>query len=197
MFEINVLSNFNINYSRSVLIIVDMINGFTEFGPFGSEFIKNISNGIRNACYRFKEIVAINDSHDENDCEFNVYPKHCLYGSYESKICRELLDVEFTHILNKNCTNGFFSKGFLSTFKKYFDENYDFFVVGCCVDICVLEFCLTLKGYLNSINKNLNIIVPIGLVETYHGENHNREKVKNASLYIMSNSGIKLIDSIL
>ena len=195
MFKVNVNSNFNVNYDKSVLIIVDMINGFTDSGPLKSEFIKNISQHIRDMCNRFSDIIAINDNHFEDDCEFSIYPKHCLYGSYESQICKELSDIKFTHILNKNCTNGFFSNGFLHVFKKYLDDNFDFIVVGCCVDICVLEFCLTFKGYLNSINKDLNIIVPVNLVETYEGRNHSRHEVKNAALYIMSNCGIKLIDT--
>lgn len=197
MFKVSVINNFCINYEKSVLIIIDMINGFTDFGPLRSEFIKNISTDIRNLCNKFSNIIAINDSHNEDDCEFNVYPSHCIKGSFEGEICEELLDVKFTEVLNKNCTNGFFSEGFLDTFKKYLDSNFDFVVVGCCVDICILEFCLTFKGYLNSINKNSNIIIPVNLVETYDGENHKREEVKNASLYIMNNSGIKLIDSIL
>ncbi len=197
MFKINVSKNFIINYNNSVLIIIDMINGFTDLGPLKSKFIKDIAYDIRNVCDKFSNIVAINDEHNRYDCEFNNYPEHCLMGTNESKICEELSDVSFTHILTKNSTNGFFSNNFLKIFQKYLDNSYDFFVVGCCVDICILEFCLTFKAYLNSINRDLNIVVPINLVDTYDAENHMRDSVKNISLYLMNNSGIKLIESIL
>lgn len=197
MFNIEVKRDFNISYDKSVLIIIDMIKGFTDIGNLKSEFIKSISEDIKNASLKFSHIVSINDSHTKDDCEFNSFPMHCIKGSEESKICDELRDVNFEHFLYKNSTNGFFAYGFMDVFKYYIDNNFDFVVVGCCTDICILQFCTTFKSYLNSINKNLNVIVPKDLVETYDCKNHEREKVTNVSLYLMQNSGIILIDRLL
>lgn len=195
MFEIKVDKNFNLDYEKSVLIVIDMVKGFTDIGILRSDFIKNIAKDIKKFCYKFPNVIAINDNHKNEDCEFDVYPKHCLEGDFESELCEELLDIEFKHVLTKNSTNSFFSNNFIQIFQKYIDDNFNFVVVGCCTDICILQFCLTFKGYLNSINKNLNIIVPKDLVETYDRENHPRDKVQNVSLYFMDNMGIKLIES--
>lgn len=197
MFKINFDDNFCVNYDKSLLIVIDMIKGFTDIGSLKSEFIKSIGEDIKNASKKFSHIISINDSHKKHDCEFNSFPPHCIEGSYECEMCDELKDVKFTHTLFKNSTNGFFSKNFMDVFKYYIDNNFDFVVVGCCTDICIFQFCITFKTYLNSINKNLNIIVPKNLVETYDCENHVREEATNASLYLMSNAGITLINSLL
>lgn len=195
MFKIKIDNNFVMNQNRSVLIIIDMIKGFTDVGIFSSKSIKNIAKNIRKFSDDFLEIIAINDKHSENDCEFYIYPKHCLKGNLDSEFCDELLDVDFKHVLTKNSTNGFFSSNFLEVIDDYIENGFDFIIVGCCTDICILQFCLTFKGYLNSLNKKLDVIVPIDLVETYDSENHPRDEVQKLSLYLMNNMGVKLIKS--
>lgn len=197
MFDFKIIDSCKLNYDKSVLIIIDMIKGFTEIGSLKCSSIKKIAKDIRYECNKFSNIVAINDSHGEKDCEFNVYPKHCLEGSCESEFCDELLDVKFTHIINKNSTNGFFSSKFLEVFDDYINNDFNFVISGCCTEICILQFCLTFKGYLNSINKNLEIFVPIHLVETYEREKDYKQKVVNSSMYLMNNMGIKLVKSLI
>mgnify|MGYP003369112923 CR=1 FL=1 len=197
MFCFKIIDSYKLNYDKSVLIVIDMIKGFTEVGNLSCSSIKKIAKDIRNECDKFSNLVAINDSHDKKDCEFNLYPEHCLEGSYESEFCDELLDVEFTHIINKNSTNGFFASKFFEVFEEYINNDFNFVVSGCCTDICILQFCLTFKGYLNSINKNLEIFIPINLIETYEREKDYKEKVVNASMYLMSNMGIKLVKSLI
>ena len=43
MFEIKVDKNFNLDYEKSVLIVIDMVKGFTDIGILRSDFIKNIA----------------------------------------------------------------------------------------------------------------------------------------------------------
>lgn len=189
--------DFKINYHKTVLIVIDMIKGFTDIGPLKSEYIKNIANNIETVSHRFNDIIAINDKHNLNDCEFRDYPPHCIENTEECDICDELKNINFTQILFKNSTNGFFSDRFLDIFKEYIDNNFDFVVCGCCTDICIFQFCITFKTYLNSINRDLNIIIPENLVETYDSEIHPRNRVKNSALYFMKNAGIILINTII
>lgn len=186
----------NIDF-KSVLIIIDMVKGFTDIGALKSQYIKNIAPDIRKQCDKFKNIIAINDKHEKGDYEFNFYPEHCLAGTEEIEMCNELADVNFYSILYKNSTNGFFADGFFEVFNKFIEKSCDFIVVGCCTDICVLQFCLTFKGYLNSINSSSNIIVIKDLVDTYESENHNREYLNSLSFHLMDNAGIKLKNSII
>lgn len=195
MFEVEIDNNFVLDCNKSVLIIIDMVKGFTDVGFLSSKFIKNIAKDIRIFSNKFPYVIAINDNHDNNDCEFHTYPKHCLNNELDSEFCDEISDIKFKHVLFKNSTNGFFSNNFLNTIDFYIKNNFNFVVVGCCTDICILQFCLTFKGYLNSLNKNLDVVVPIDLVETYEGENHPRDEVQKLSLYLMKNMGVKLIKS--
>lgn len=194
MFKLNI-RDYDLDKSKAILIIIDMVKGFTDFGDLSSFHIKSIAYKIRNFSNGFSSIIGINDLHSGIDVEFSNFPHHCLEGSNEVEICSELSDIKFDHVLFKNSTNGFFSEKFLDVITEYIDKNFDFIVVGCCTDICILQFCLTFKSYLNFINKNLNLIVPINLVETYESEDHPREKVQNASLYLMNNMGVILVDS--
>lgn len=194
-FNLECYNELNINYNRSVLIIIDMIKGFANIGNLKSEYVLNIAEDIRVYSEKFSHIIAINDNHDVNDCEFNTYPNHCISNTEEVEFCEELKNVKFSNVLYKNCTNGFFAKDFLKVFNYYIDNDFSFIVSGCCTDICILQFCITFKGYLNSINKNLDILVPVNLVETYDSVVHPRNSVNNISLYLMKNMGIKLIKS--
>lgn len=195
MIDIELEDDLIINYDKSLLVIIDMIKGFTSIGNLKSDYISNIALNIRSYSTRFSDVIAINDAHEDNDCEFNLYPAHCIDGTKESELCNELIDIDFSYILYKNSTNGFFSYNFLNVFNDYIKNNFDFIVTGCCTDICVLQFCLTFKAYLNHINKDLNIIVPVNLVETYDDINHPRNELVKFSLYLMKNMGIKLINT--
>lgn len=195
MIDIELEDDLIINYDKSLLVIIDMIKGFTSIGNLKSDYISNIALNIRSYSTRFSNVIAINDAHEDNDCEFNLYPAHCIDGTKESELCNELIDIDFSYILYKNSTNGFFSYNFLNVFNDYIKNNFDFIVTGCCTDICVLQFCLTFKAYLNHINKDLNIIVPVNLVETYDDINHPRNELVKLSLYLMKNMGIKLINT--
>ena len=178
-----------------LLIIIDMLKGFTDIGNLKSRYISNIALDIRGYSNRFSNIIAINDNHGNSDCEFNLYPAHCIDGTKESELCDELIDLDFDYILYKNSTNGFFSYNFSNVFNDYIENNFNFIVTGCCTDICILQFCLTFKAYLNHINKNLDIIVPVNLVETYDDINHPRDELAKFSLYFMKNMGIRLINT--
>lgn len=194
MFDI-MYDNIKINYGKTVLIIIDMVKGFTDIGPLKSEHVKKIAKDIERISHKFKNIIAINDKHELSDCEFNDYPPHCIENSEECEFCDEIKDINFTHIIFKNSTNGFFSDKFLDVFNYYISNNFDFIVCGCCTDICILQFCITFKTYLNSINKNLNIILPERLVETYDSESHPRGIVSNSALYLMKNAGVTLVNT--
>ncbi len=184
--------DFKINYDKTLVIVIDMVKGFTDIGSLKSPYIKSLGEKLRDKIYKFSNKIAINDSHSLNDVEFNSYPHHCIKGSSECEIIDELKDIHFDHILFKNSTNGFFSEGFMDVISPYIDKDFSFLVCGCCTDICILQFVLTFKGHLNSINKNLDIIIDKSLVETYDSIDHGREYANDISFYLMDKMGIIL-----
>ena len=81
-------------------------------------------------------------------------------------------------------------------FKEYIDnlKNLKKIILsGCCTDICVMNLALDLQNYFDENNKNIDIIVPKDVVETYSGPNHNREEYNEIAFKIMNNAGIKLV----
>ncbi len=55
-----------------------------------------------------------------------------------------------------------------------------------------MNLALDLQNYFDENNKNIDIIVPKDVVETYSGLNHNREEYNEIAFKIMNNAGIKL-----
>ncbi len=198
--NLNNLSNIDINdydLNKTGLFIVDMNNGFAKEGALSSPRVEKIINPIADfgklICSKINTIVAFTDTHNEDDVELKSYPAHCLRGDKESEIVKEILDINNIEILEKNSTNGFF----VMNMEKY--KNLDnFIVVGCCTDICVYQFVLTLKTYFNQNNLDKNIIVPVNLVETYDIDViHSGDFFNTVFLNSMMQNGINVVKSIL
>ena len=65
-------------------------------------------------------------------------------------------------------------------------------LVGCCTDICIMQYALTLKALFNQYNLDTNIIIYDNLVDTFNSPDHNRDYYQEASLNLMRNAGIKI-----
>ena len=178
----------NYDLDKTGLFIVDMNNGFAK-----EKIINPIADFGKALSSKINTIVAFTDTHDKNSVELKSYPSHCLRGDKESQVVQELLSIENMNILEKNSTNGFF----VLDMEKY--KNLDnFIVVGCCTDICVYQFVLTLKTYFNQNNLDKNIIVPISLVETYDiDEIHSGDMLNTIFLNSMIQNGINVVKEII
>ncbi|MCC3867087.1 isochorismatase family cysteine hydrolase [Terrisporobacter mayombei] len=189
------INDYDLN--KTGLFIVDMNNGFAKEGALSSprveKIIKPIANFGKSICSNVDTIVAFTDTHNEDAVELKSYPTHCLKGNKESEIVEEILDINNIEILEKNSTNGFF----VMDIEKYKDLD-NFIVVGCCTDICVYQFVLTLKTYFNQNNLDKNIIVPMNLVETYDIDMiHSGDFSNTVFLNSMIQNGINVVKNIL
>lgn len=63
-------------------------------------------------------------------------------------------------------------------------------VTGCCTDICILQFILTLKAAWNQEDRPVEILVPRQPVENYDAPSHSGERMGTASLASMLGNGI-------
>lgn len=190
------LSIDNLDLNKTGLFIVDMNNGFAKEGALSSprveEIIEPIADFGKVISSKINTIVAFTDTHDEDAVEFKSYPTHCLRGDMESEVVKEILAIDNLEIIEKNSTNGFFA----IDIEKY--KNLDnFIVVGCCTDICVYQFVLTLKTYFNQNNLDKNIIVPMNLVETYDIDMvHSGDFLNTIFLNSMMQNGINVVKEI-
>ena len=137
---------------EELLVVVDMINGFVNEGNMHDSYIKHIVPGIKELVKEYigntkGEVFYIRDSHKPDSLEFEKFPVHCLENTSESEMVEELAiyqDEVRTYL--KNSTSAFFAKGLMKNVDEM--ENLkSVTVVGCCSDICVLNFALPLLNY--------------------------------------------------
>ena len=183
---------------KQMLVVVDMVNGFINEGALADKKINKITPNIVNLIEKAKKegalIVAFKDCHSVDDEEFKVFPPHCVKGSRESELIPELKKYEKDMILvEKNTTNGFITEQFMNLIKTQDFDNV--LVVGCCTDICVLNAAIPLQTYLDQHDRDVKIKVYKNCVETYDAPNHNREEYNEMSYKLMSQAGIKVVES--
>ncbi|MFP4457623.1 MAG: cysteine hydrolase family protein [Clostridia bacterium] len=184
---------------NTVLVIMDMINGFAKKGALMDERIKDLIPGISELLEKMidKEykVLAFADYHDKINPEFNTFPEHSLAETEESEMVDELKEIGGYKLIHKNSTNGFFAPAFIN----WFNDNQDvdtYILVGDCTDICIMQFGLAMKAYNNQLNKESNIIVVKDLIDTYDVAKHDGDIINLFSLYIMQNAGIKIVKEI-
>lgn len=171
---------------KKLIIVVDMLNGFTKFGPLSSKNINAIIPNIKSYLINNKKYdnIFLCDFHSKNDIEMKEYPLHCLANTEEAKIVDELVNF-VKEIVNKNSTNGIFYLD-LEKISKY--DSIE--IVGCCTDICVLQLALSLKTYFNKLMLDKNIIVLKDLVATFDSNVHDAKTYHSFTLSLMRNAGI-------
>ena len=182
--------------SNEVVFVVDMINGFCKEGALHDKkilrvipMINKLIDGKPNA-----EIVVIEDGHLKGSQEFKSFPEHCLIGTNESETIDELKYLfklpNYKTTFKKNSTNAFhvireYLNGKVNNVKNYY-------IVGCCTDICISNLALSLKTYLNELNIDANVVVVSDCVETYDAPNHSANDYNDYGFKIMSISGVDI-----
>lgn len=196
------LLNLNeIKLNETVIIVVDLINGFVSRGPFASDRVKTIIPNVKFLLEKTKECqkVFFRDIHTADSRELSIYPVHCVGGTGEENIVDELIpyaEKDNSNVIDKNSTNGFLTK----EFQKWLNNNLqitNFIVIGCAADICVSDFAKTLQCYFCQNNAEKKIFIPKDCVETYDYGAHDGDIMKTFSLYSMHLAGIKIVDTII
>jgi nicotinamidase-related amidase len=78
----------------------------------------------------------LNDAHEENDREFEMYAKHCIKGTVGAEVIDEL-DIIKDKVIEKTRYNGFYK----TELDKILEEitPKEVHVVGVCTSICVMD----------------------------------------------------------
>ncbi len=199
--KLNNVEEFCID-NKSVLFIIDMNNGFAKSGPLSSKRVEKLIPSIVEDVEIFNSfnnpIIAFTDSHKKECLEFKSYPIHCLENSYESEIVDEIKQFNDIMIIKKSSTNAFLEEETKKYIDSFIRDGYKNFVLcGCITEVCVKQFAQTLKAYLNVINKDINVIVPINSVDTYDSPEHNADIINLFSFYEMNSCGIKIVKNII
>lgn len=183
---------------KELLIVVDMINGFVREGSLSDKYIGVIIPKIELLVKKYvedneKEVFFIRDSHSEGSTEFSKFPVHCEAGTTESELVSELKPYEeMGRTYLKNSRSFMFAHSFITDIEKM-KELRRVIVTGCCTDLCVLNGVLGLVNYLDQENRNIEVVVNSGMVETYDAPGHERKEYNSMSLKLMRQEGVKVI----
>lgn len=193
--DIEAVSIEDFNPEETMLVIIDMVNGFVREGALSSPFVDKIAKELSEFAKKCDSlnipILAYADTHKEDCAEFNVFPVHCVEGTHEAELIDELKEIKSIIKIEKNSTNSFLAENPLKKIKKNIKN---ILVTGCVTDICVRDFSKTMRKYLDENNINANIYVFEDLIETYDIEGiHSRELEHVLALYDMKNSGINIV----
>lgn len=185
---------------KNLLVIVDMIEGFVNFGALADKKIDKITPNILKLVKKVNKkntkIIAFRDSHGETDEEFKTFPVHCLKGTPESQFIPQIkaIEKEIDLDIEKDTTNGFVTEEFQILVKQIAFDNI--IVTGCCTDICVLNFVTSYINYIKENKLKTKIIVMEDACYTFDGENHNAEEFHNKAISKMKAMGatIKVVN---
>lgn len=180
---------------RPIVFVVDMINGFAKEGALSDKDILKIVPDMKKLLDNVYPSIFICDSHDLNSREFQAFPLHCIKNTDESKVIDELKTYA-KKVIYKNSTNAFVSEGIQTFIKDELSSYQDIVIVGCCTDICIMQFALCMNTYLNQNElHDKRVIVPINMVETFHIPNtHDSMKWNEVACDLMLANAISVVE---
>jgi nicotinamidase/pyrazinamidase len=156
--------------SHRALIVVDMLNDFVDekgalyCGPSARDIIPFIKDRIADYRKTGSSVIYIQDSHSEDDKEFEKFPKHSVSGTWGHQIVPELAPHQEDVVIQKRRYSGFFETELGDLLRKH--DIRDVEVVGVCTNICVMD---TVGGL---ANRDYNITVPRAGVADFDTEFH-------------------------
>ena len=188
----------NLEEVNSAIFVIDMNNGFCEEGALADPIIKRIVPNIRkiimDGLKRESALFFVNDKHTEDSVEIKRYAGHCITPR-EQKTIKELSIFEeyADRVFYKNSTCALFAPGMMEMLLQM--KNLERIVItGCCTDICIMNFAVALRNFMDEWNVDVDIVVPINAVETFHIPNvHEREEANQFGYRVMESNGIRLV----
>ena len=141
------------------LIIVDMLNDFID--EKGALYCGKASRDIipfiqeRLALYRKSKglIIFLQDSHKEDDREFEKFPPHGIKGTWGSQIVPDLSPQAGEKVISKPRYSGFYGTDLEKVLADSGASEVE--VVGVCTSICVMD---TVGGL---ANRDYQVTVPV------------------------------------
>lgn len=188
----------NLEEVNSAIFVIDMNNGFCEEGALADPTIKRIVPNIRkiimDGLKRESALFFVNDKHTEDSVEIKRYAGHCITPR-EQKTIKELSIFEeyADRVFYKNSTCALFAPGMMEMLLQM--KNLERIVItGCCTDICIMNFAVALRNFMDEWNVDVDIVVPINAVETFHIPNvHEREEANQFGYRVMESNGVRLV----
>jgi len=144
---------------KKALIIVDMLNDFihTNGALYCGETARVIIPFIKERLKVYRKskdtVIYLQDSHDENDREFEKFPRHGVAGTWGNQIIEELEPLPEETVIGKKRFSGFYGTDLEDILNSKNINKVE--VVGVCTSICVMD---TVSGL---ANRDYKITVPV------------------------------------
>lgn len=152
------------------LFVIDMLKDFLNTdgalycGDSSRKIIPFVKQKIEEFHINGDLVVFICDSHDPDDLEFKVFPKHCVTGTPGTEIIDELPVDEKDVIIKKKRYSAFYGTNLGRVLKEH--KINEVHVVGVCTSICVMDTVGDLR------NRDLTVIVYKNGVADFDPEAH-------------------------
>ena len=139
--EIPVESRLKLNPTSTAVVVIDMQNDFVA--PDGAlcveaaaETVPQIAGLLREARTNGVKIAYTQDTHSEDDREFEIWPRHCVRGTEGWEIIDELAPQPTDLVVQKNRYDGFYGTSLEHHLSHVWDVDH-LVVVGTVANICV------------------------------------------------------------
>jgi nicotinamidase/pyrazinamidase len=152
------------------LLVIDMLRDFlnNDGALYCGESSRKIIPFVKEKIEEFHSnkdlVVFICDSHDSDDLEFKVFPKHCIAGTVGAEIIDELPVDEKDVIIKKKRYSAFYGTNLDQILIDH--KISEVHVVGVCTSICVMDTVGELR------NRDLTVIVYKNGVADFDPEAH-------------------------
>ncbi len=197
-------------------IAVDLVGRFCHTGPLASDrvaaLVEPVGTAYSHAYARgVRHFAILRDAHVPGAPEFDSFTPHCLAGSDESQLVPELAGQPWVHgarDIPKNSLSAWVDDG---PFRPWVMDIVargvtTIIVAGDCTDLCVFHTAMGIRLWANATNRNVRIIVPTSLVDTYDlpvdfagtigAMPHDGDLLHATFLYHLRLNGIEVIRSI-
>ena len=187
---------------KKILYMIDMNNGFVNFGPMANPKYNELVPEQLKMLEKFRreneQINFILEAHDKNATEFKNYPTHCVAGTSEAEVIPEFKKYQLApgvRTFYKNCINGMLNQSVQEQIRTLKGLR-EIVIEGVCADLCVMDFARTNARFLDEINKDAKIFVVRKAIDTFDAPGHNREEWMMIAEKVMAQAGIEVIDDI-
>lgn len=156
--------------SRNALVVVDMLNDFVDekgalyCGQTARDIIPFVKVRVDASRKSGDLVIYLQDSHAEDDKEFERFPKHSVIGTWGHRVIPELAPQQGDIVIQKRRYSGFFETELSNLLRKHNIQDVE--VVGVCTNICVMD---TVGGL---ANRDYNVTVPRAGVADFDPEFH-------------------------
>jgi len=125
----------------NALLVIDMLNDFVmENAPLyvkdARRIIPCIVEEVKKAVENHYPVVYICDAHLKDDEEFNIWPSHCIGGSFGAEVIKELKPSQRDIVIKKTRYSGFFKTDLDKILKKLGIDRL--VVTGLMTNVCIL-----------------------------------------------------------